>query len=421
MQSLFDINDLFVKLLSYCELEEIETLYGIDDYFKLRINCNLINLEFMPIFRECNDFMLYKQHHQSFISGTNFPEEPLWIFDYENDCSFKLEDNKYNKIKCNKYNRDIGHPHKIPEFKGGLYHWKLLNDEQKLLIWDSIHVKSPDNMTKEHRSDDIVTLLHEMFWHYSYSYVRQYLEIYMMDDCSLNFALGVADAAMDRDIKLGESIEIKSQQSENPETKKMFNMMNSMFSNFPDDKIKNIPKMQNVLMKAANMVSKITRNVGTLDIGTMIQQIQQISEELAVNNVLNDQVNNNQVIDDQVNNVLNDDQVRNVLNNQVNNVLNNDQVHNVLNILNNDQANNALNDQMNNTLNDQVHNVLNILNNGGINNALNDDRMNNALNDQVNDVLNDDRINNALGDHQVNNEMNNLLNNALGGNGCIQQ
>ncbi len=252
-------DDTFIKILNHCEYNDIKSLYLTSNHLRSWINFNLLDLEFMPVFRNCNNFEIYNKHYQSFNTGTNFPEEPLWIFENVNDCTYKLEDNKYKKSKSHKYDRS-GHyvtSYKFLEFNSGLFHWKLLDNEQKHIIWSVIKIQAPEEINKQHSTEDIVTLLREMFWHYPYSHSRQYSEIYLTDTCSLMDAIHTANIAMDYDMKEKENFDIKSQKLENTNTNDMLTLMNNLVKDTTDIKNNDEENIFNII----GMVTKLVDNM----------------------------------------------------------------------------------------------------------------------------------------------------------------
>lgn len=200
------LDESSLKIMS-SKLDELKTLYSSDP------TKDPTELNFMPIFRECTDLAIYIEHYESFITGRNFPDEPLWLFDNKDDCTFKLINGKYIKSETQKYDRFMGYisSYKFKEFTSGIAHWKTLNDEQKHIIWCAITRQYPLKIGKTHSTADIATLLHEMHWHYPYSYHRQFIEIFMIDTCSLENAMTIASFAIKYDIRNGENEDIRSQ------------------------------------------------------------------------------------------------------------------------------------------------------------------------------------------------------------------
>jgi hypothetical protein len=146
----------------------------------------------MPLFRSCNDISLYLKHHKSFIYGKDFPDEPLWLFDSIDDPKYISSNYKYIKLENGRFDKPkfftYSTTYKFIPFKGALFRWKKLNDNQKYLVWCAITGTHPEIPLNKHigiYSGDLAVLLSELYWHYQKNFVRYYLEIYCIDTCDL--------------------------------------------------------------------------------------------------------------------------------------------------------------------------------------------------------------------------------------------
>ena len=84
---------------------------------------------------------MYLKHYNSFITGKDFPDDPLWLFENSKDYQFILVNGKYRKIEIIRYNNLL--LLKYLPFQNGIYHWGKLTDKQKYNIWCAIRGVHP--------------------------------------------------------------------------------------------------------------------------------------------------------------------------------------------------------------------------------------------------------------------------------------
>jgi len=191
---IFQIDEIFVKTLGYLDIDSIWSLLLINKFSNNKISKyyenNDITFNDMPLLRSCNNISTYLTHYKSYISGENFPDEPLWLFNDKNDPKYIQINNKYVKQDNGRFSKpkffNYITSYQFIEFENGLYHWKKLNNQQKYLVWCAIVGYHPEiQLTKSMINEDLAVLLSELYWHYSKSFVRFYLEIYCIDTCDL--------------------------------------------------------------------------------------------------------------------------------------------------------------------------------------------------------------------------------------------
>ena len=189
---ILQIDEIFLTILKYLDIDSIWSLLLINKHNKITeyYKNNDIVFNDMPLFRPCNNISKYLTHYKSYCSGTNFPDKPLWLFNNKNDCQYNEIDNKYIKSENIRFERpkffNYFTSYKFIKFDKAFIHWKRLNNQQKYLIWCAIKNFHPEiKLTKSLISEDIATLLDEIYWHYDNNFVRHYLEIYCIDNCDL--------------------------------------------------------------------------------------------------------------------------------------------------------------------------------------------------------------------------------------------
>jgi hypothetical protein len=192
---ILEIDVILLNILNDVDLEFIYDLLLTNKHLNEKITKYYKNGEivfsYMPLFRPCNNITTYLKHYKSYISGKDFPDEPLWIFENETDCKYVECDNKYIELENVRFEKpkffNYFTSYKFLPFKGGLYHWKKLTDQQKYLVWCAISGTHPEIKLDKTlmRSDNLAILLSEIYWHYQKSFVRFYLEIYCIDTCDL--------------------------------------------------------------------------------------------------------------------------------------------------------------------------------------------------------------------------------------------
>jgi len=136
-----EIDAILIKVLYEADIEFIYNLLLTNKHlnekiFKYYKNGEII-LNDMPLFRGCDNISTYLNHYKSYISGQDFPDDPLWLFNNETNYKYieignhyvKVENIRFDKPKFFRY---VTSYEFIP-FKGGLYHWIKLNEQQKYL------------------------------------------------------------------------------------------------------------------------------------------------------------------------------------------------------------------------------------------------------------------------------------------------
>ena len=192
--NILQIDVILLNIVKDIDFKSIANLFITDKHLNAKISKyyrnNEIILNEMPLFRSCDNISTYLKNYNSYISGENFPEEPLWLFKDINDERCIKVDNKYVKLQNNRFNKskffNYFTSYNFIPFKGGLYHWKKLNNDQKYLLWCAITSYHPEiKLNKSLISENLAVLLSELYWHYKKSFVRYYLEIYCIDNCDL--------------------------------------------------------------------------------------------------------------------------------------------------------------------------------------------------------------------------------------------
>jgi len=192
---ILEIDVILINILGDINVEFIYNLLLTNKHLNFKITKYYkngeITLNDMPLFKSCNNISTYLNHYKSYISGKDFPKNPIWLFDNEDDCKYVEIDGKYVKLENVKFDRPrffnyFSYYEYIP-FKGGFYYWSKLNDEQKYLIWCAITNYHPEIKLSKTLicSDSLIDLLIEIYWHYQKTFVRYYLEIYCIDNCYL--------------------------------------------------------------------------------------------------------------------------------------------------------------------------------------------------------------------------------------------
>jgi hypothetical protein len=79
--NILQINEIYLTILKYLDIDSIWSLLNINIFSNNKItkyyeNNDIIFYD-MPLFRSCNNISKYLTHYKSYISGTNFPDEPL--------------------------------------------------------------------------------------------------------------------------------------------------------------------------------------------------------------------------------------------------------------------------------------------------------------------------------------------------------
>jgi len=180
------IDDILLNILNYLNIDDIWSFFIVNHYindkiYKFYQNKHII-LYNMPLFRPCDNISTYLCHYKSYISGKNFPDEPLWLFNEINDPKYVKIDNKYTQIKNIDYiigkSKFLTMKSENIIFQKGSY-WGKFNNQQKYLIWCAIKNIHPEiKLDISLLSYDMKVFLAEIYYHYQYSFVRYYLEIY---------------------------------------------------------------------------------------------------------------------------------------------------------------------------------------------------------------------------------------------------
>ena len=188
---IFQIDTILLNILYDSKLQFVCNLLQINKHvyekiYKYYKNGEIV-FDAMPLFKSCNNISTYLKHYKSYLSGKNFPDNPLWLFEKETDCKCIDINGKYIKLENMRFDRPrflnyFSNYEYIP-FRGGLYYWNKLNDEQKYLIWCTIKGHHPEIQLSKMliRSDNFIDLLSEIKWHYQKNFVQYYLEFYSID------------------------------------------------------------------------------------------------------------------------------------------------------------------------------------------------------------------------------------------------
>jgi len=207
---ILQIDEIFLMILKNLDIDDICSLLLINKFANNKISKfyenNDVIFNDMPLFRTCNNISIYLKHYKSFISGTNFPDEPLWLFNYKEDEQFVEIENKYIKSENNRFDRpkffNYFTSYKYQKFEKAFNHWKRLNDKQKYIVWCAITNIHPEiKLDKSLASGDIAILLSEIYWHYPQSFIRYYLEIYCIDNCDLINAKCIAKNEIESELE----------------------------------------------------------------------------------------------------------------------------------------------------------------------------------------------------------------------------
>ena len=166
---ILQIDVILLKILNEADIEFIYNLLVINKHLNNKIfkyyQEGGITLNDMPLFRSCNSITTYFKHYKSYISGKDFPCNPLWLFDKETDGKYIGIDSKYIKLENIKFDKPKFFNYVA--FKGGLYHWENLNNKQKYLAWCAIKGLHPEiRLSKDIVCSDLTVLLSEIYWHY---------------------------------------------------------------------------------------------------------------------------------------------------------------------------------------------------------------------------------------------------------------
>lgn len=186
-----DIN-ILNNILYYLDLNDIIILLGTNKMMRMVIIKHYeifqVNLDIMPIFTPCHDILLYRQHYHSYITGTNFPDKPLWLFCNKDDGKFIVENNRYKKVDNVRFDRPtfLTLSYNNQQFIDSLEHWQQLNQQQKYIVWCAITGTHPEILLDTSlRSSHLSALISEAYWHYPQSFARYYLDIYFIDNIGL--------------------------------------------------------------------------------------------------------------------------------------------------------------------------------------------------------------------------------------------
>lgn len=186
--------DLLTNILYYLDIKDIEILLTVTPTIITKYyQNNGIHLTLMPIFTPCHDIVLYLKHYHSFISGSNFPDQPLWLF------SGKMIRNYFDRPAFLTYHTN----YQYNEFIDATTHWKRLTEQQKYLFWCAITGTHPEiDLKKELGCPDLVILISKAYWYYPHSFVRYYLEIYFVGDDNLWNVKRIAQSEIEAELKI---------------------------------------------------------------------------------------------------------------------------------------------------------------------------------------------------------------------------
>jgi hypothetical protein len=208
--SLFTDVDIVGNILYYLHINDISILLQTSGSVGTTIikhyQIHSIDLNCMPMFALCYDIKQYLQHYYSYISGINFPEEPLWLFRTPEDGKYILKNDKYVKLDNIRFERKrfltYYTTYEYLPFTNGFEHWKQLDEQQKYIIWCAITGTHPEiRLNKSLSSAHLATLISEIYWHYPQSFSRYYLDIYMIDTCDLFNAKCIAKNEIEAELK----------------------------------------------------------------------------------------------------------------------------------------------------------------------------------------------------------------------------
>ena len=206
---ILQIDIILLKILDGADIEFIYNLLFTNKHINNKIfkyyKEGGIILNDMPLFRGCNNISIYLNHYKSYVSGKDFSDNPLWLFNNEGDCKYIEIDDKYVKIENVRFDKpkffNYVTTYEFMPFKGGLYHWGKLNEKQKYLAWCAIKGFHPEiKLNKDLVCSDLAVLISEIYWHYRQSFSRCYLEIYNIDNCDLINAKCIASNEIKREL-----------------------------------------------------------------------------------------------------------------------------------------------------------------------------------------------------------------------------
>lgn len=241
--NILNSDDILHNILYYTDFKTIEELLKIDkNNIVKHYQIYGINLNMMPIFVPCHDIVLYIEHYHSYISGTNFPDQPLWLFRSKEDVKFNSRYQKIDNIRFDRPNF-YGYitSYQRMEFYNSIDCWKQLSTQQKYLFWCAITGTHPEiKLDKTLCSPYLDGLISESYWHYPQSFVRYYLDIYLIDTCDLRNAKCIASGEIEKELKFLTSSRVNN----------LFNVaekehLEEMKEEF--DKLKNHPQMEFIL------------------------------------------------------------------------------------------------------------------------------------------------------------------------------
>lgn len=206
--NIFTNEDILHNILHYTDIKTIEELLKINRNAIIKCYHNYgINLNTMPIFVPCNDIELYLEHYHSYLSGTNFPEQPLWLFRTKEDGKFLCQNSKLIEFNNIRFERPLFLLYKPTfvyiKFIDSIEHWQKLNQQQKYLVWCAITGTHPEiKLDKNLGCDDMSVLISEAYWHYPQSFSRYYLDVYFINEYNLLQAKFVASEEIRHESKI---------------------------------------------------------------------------------------------------------------------------------------------------------------------------------------------------------------------------
>lgn len=211
--NIFSNDDILANILYYTDIKTVEELLKVNRAAVIKhYQTYGVNLNVMPIFAPCNNIIKYIDHHRSYISGTNFPEQPLWLFRTKEDGKF---DHKHQKIDNIRFERpkfyNYTTPYQYIKFDNSIDCWQKLTNQQKYLFWCAITNTHPEiKLDKTLCSPHLDTLIHEAYWHYPQSFVRYYIDIYLIATYELINAKFIAKKEIERELNFLTSSRVKT-------------------------------------------------------------------------------------------------------------------------------------------------------------------------------------------------------------------
>lgn len=235
-----DNEDISGNILHYFDPKDITSLLTLNKnigeaiikYYQL----NGINRNDMPIFINCNNIIEYLQHYRSYITGCNFPKQPLWLFRSE-DIKFNHKMEKFINIQ---FEREVFLTinHEPPDFTDSIAHWQQLNGEEKYLFWCCVTGTHPE-INLNSKSVSLSALISKAYWHYPQSFVRHYLDVYFTGKYDLTESKKIAKREIEAELKMHNGEQFYT-------TNKLTNIFNNMTENDFNNMLTNNPQAAHI-------------------------------------------------------------------------------------------------------------------------------------------------------------------------------